>query len=256
MENAKGVIMAQDWEQRVYDRYVSTGKLPKQTDPELLFAPARPYFEKVMREHILPSSNISSYILELACGPAPFVYLLKQGGYTQLIGIDTSAEQVALAHAIGLEKEVILGDVDDFLDKASPESFDIVLMFDILEHFSTAEQFALMDKVFTKLKKGGKVILHLPNAEARYGTRVLYGDITHKASFTRRSLEQLMLTVGFQSVRCFEDKPIIHGFISTIRRALWEIVTLWQVFMLAIETGNLRRHAYILSLNMLVVVEK
>lgn len=86
--------------------------------------------------------------------------------------------------------------------------------------------------------------------------RVLYGDITHKSAFTKRSMEQLLLTVGFSSINCFEDKPIPHNFVSTCRRVLWEILTLQQTFILGIETGNLRRQSYIFSSNMLVVTEK
>lgn len=165
--------MTQNWEQRVYDRYVSTGKLSTHTDPNLLFGPHRPYCERVIHEHILPSTKPSSRILELACGPAPFIYLLKQQGYNQLIGIDTSPEQVALAHAIGLEQEVLQGDIYTFLDDTEIESFDIILMFDILEHFHPSEQFEIMDKVFARLKSGGKCILHVPNGGGIFGMRVL-----------------------------------------------------------------------------------
>src|SRR5271157_4479333 len=103
--------MVENWEQRVYAHYVSSGNLTAQPDPNLLFEPSRPYIEKVIREQF--PANKSARVLELACGPAPFLYFLKQRGYFNLVGIDISPEQVALAHAVGLEKEVVQGDMVD-----------------------------------------------------------------------------------------------------------------------------------------------
>lgn len=239
------------WEQRVYEHYISTGKLASRPDPKLLFEPRRPYVEKVIREHI--PSDKSVRIVELGCGPAPFLYFLKQRGYVNLAGIDVSSEQVALAHAVGLENEVVQGDIIAYLGAAKPASFDVIIMFDILEHFSIPEQFDIMDKVFAQLKPEGRCILHVPNAAGIFGTRVLYGDITHKSAFTYRSIEQLLLTVGFSEVKCFEDKPIPHSAFGFVRRIIWEMVTIGQVIALGAETGNIKRSEHILSQNMLVV---
>ena len=246
--------MTNNWERRVYAHYVSTGNLPETPDPRVLFGPRKPYIEKIICEHI--PQNSSTRVLELACGPAPFLYFLKQRGYSNLMGIDTSPQQVVLAHAIGLENEVAQGDMIAYLEVAEPDYFDVIIMFDILEHFARPEQFDIMDKVFARLKPNGKCILHVPNAEGIFGTRVLYGDITHKSAFTRRSMEQLLQIVGFKNIQCFEDKPILHGMQSSIRRAVWEIVSAYVFIAVGAETGNIRRRNYIFSQNMLVIAEK
>lgn len=246
--------MADDWEQRVYAHYVSTGGLVAQPDPKQLFGPSRPYIEQVIARHI-PAAQ-STRVLELACGPAPFLYHLKQRGYNYLHGVDASPEQVALAHALGLAEEVEAGDLLDFLQAAEARSYDVIILFDILEHLPPAEQFRVMDAVHATLKPGGIAIMHVPNGESMGGVRVLYGDITHKTAFTRRSMEQLLRTVGFTQVRCYEDKPIPHGFFSSLRRIIWEALTFAQMVFSAVETGLLRRSHYILSRNMLVVVQK
>ena len=107
--------MVEDWEQRVYARYVSVHSLNATPTPDLLYGPGKPYIERVIREHL--PSNKRSAVLELACGPAPFTYFLRQNGYSNLSGIDISPEQVALAHAMGLEEEVQLGDMVAYLDE-------------------------------------------------------------------------------------------------------------------------------------------
>ncbi len=246
--------MPENWEQRIYTRYVSSGNLTSRPDPKLLFGPSQPYIEKVIREHFPTEKSV--HVLELACGPAPFLYFLKKRGYFNLVGIDISPEQVALAHAVGLEKEVMQGDLVALLDSAEFECYDIIILFDILEHFCQIEQFDIMDKVFSRLMPGGKCILHVPNAEGYGGIRVLYSDITHKSAFTRHSMEQLLRTIGFEEIKCFEDKPIPHSFLSVIRRLIWEVLTIGQVIVIGTETGSIKRNGYILSQNMLVVAKK
>ncbi len=246
--------MAENWEHRVYERYVSLGNLAAKPDPNLLYGQNRPYVEKIIRDHFPTPKSLR--ILELACGPAPVLFLLKQRGYSNLVGIDTSPEQVALAHAVGLEKEVLQGDMLEFLNATELEEYDIIILFDILEHFDRIEQLDVLDKVFARLKPNGKCIMHVPNAEGCFGGRVLYSDITHKSAFTRRSMEQMLRTIGFEEIWCFEDKPISHGLFSIIRRTIWEVVTMGQVIALGAETGNIRRNNYILSQNMLAVAQK
>lgn len=245
-------IMSDDWKTRVYDSYVSGGRLVTEPDPAKLFGQRAPYIKQVIRKHIPQKKD--ARVLELACGPAPFIYFLKADGYTNLSGIDVSPEQVSLAHALGLN-QVRLGDMNLFLEQADRESFDIVIMFDILEHFTREKQLNILDKVVSVLKPDGKCILHLPNAEGYCGTRVLYSDITHETSFTRRSITQILGLVGLSDVQCTEDKPIPHGTISLIRRIIWEVMTLGWRITLSAETGGLPT-SFILSQNMLVVARK
>jgi len=49
----------------------------------------------------------------LACGYGRLVYSLKAHGYTNVIGVDISEEQVAIAHKLGIT-EVISQDLNIF----------------------------------------------------------------------------------------------------------------------------------------------
>ena len=69
-------------------------------------------------------------------------------------------------------------------------------------------------------------------------------------------MEQLLRTIGFEEIKCSEDKPIPHSLFSVIRRIIWEVVTIGQVIALGAETGNIKRNDYILSQNMLTVARK
>jgi predicted TPR repeat methyltransferase len=151
-------------------------------------------------------------------------------------GIDVSHEQIARAHALGLF-EAERGAIDAFLGDAGTGSLDVVLLIDVLEHLTREELFSVLDQVARVLRPGGVCIAHVPNAEGLYGMRIRYGDLTHEQAFTAGSMSQAFRTVGFQTVAAFEDRPVVHGLRSLVRRALWEAGTLPHRVLLAAETG-------------------
>ena len=223
---------------RIYGNYVKTR--PDSATPKDSTALARhlPYFRKLVREYFPPDRG--SRIVDLGCGYGRFVYALQLAGYSNVTGIDVSAEQIANAKALGV-LGIAHGDIFDFLAHASPASFDVVISFDILEHFTKDESLDFVDAVHRILKPGGRWLIHVPNAESPFWGRVRYGDFSHEQAFTRLSLQQLLLSSGFISVECFEDRPTIHGAISAVRAVLWQIVRMILNLYLAVEDGTLER---------------
>jgi 2-polyprenyl-3-methyl-5-hydroxy-6-metoxy-1,4-benzoquinol methylase len=136
--------------------------------------------------------------------------------------------------------------------KEQNKAFDVVFLMDILEHLEKGELLALLDQVYVSLRNDGIIIIHVPNAEGLFGMRIRYGDLTHENCFTSRSIEQALNACGFHHVKCFEDKPVIHGAKSLIRRILWELLTATSRLLLTAETGFTH---HILSQNMLVVAK-
>jgi SAM-dependent methyltransferase len=88
------------------------------------------------------------------------------------------------------------GDLMAELRAAPADSVDAIVLFDLYHYFDPATQLRLADEVRRVLKPGGRFILHLPNGEALFSGRVRYWDIMATGSFTRRSIEQLLLEVG------------------------------------------------------------
>jgi predicted SAM-dependent methyltransferase len=112
---------------------------------------------------------------------------LKNAGRRSLTGVETSAEQVTFAHELGLDF-VIQGDLLDALTERKENSQDIVVAFDVLEHFSQSEILAITDEVFRVLRRNGVFLIHVPNAEGIFPARVRFADFTHESAFTRDSL--------------------------------------------------------------------
>lgn len=109
-----------------------------------------------------------------------------------------------------------------------------------------------MDEVYRILRKGGKWLIHCPNGESPFGMRMLFWDFTHELAFTRTSIAQILLASGFSGVQSYEDKPVVHGVKSLVRRCLWETFRLLLRLYLAAETGNGEKEC-IFSQNFLTV---
>ncbi|MHB8405660.1 MAG: class I SAM-dependent methyltransferase [Gammaproteobacteria bacterium] len=240
------------YRQRIYDTYVQTRDTPLAPDTLAGFKPRLPYLRQLVRKHF--PSDRDAAILELGCGHGALLHVLAQAGYAYTQGVDTSPEQVAAAQKLGIEG-VEQGDVMAKLHSTGGSSLDVVVAFDVIEHFTKPELIFLVDEVRRVLKPGGRWIIHVPNAESPFGARIRYSDITHEQAFTHTSLAQLLLASGFASVRCYEDRPVAHGIKSMIRSALWECIRLGLLFYIAIEMGTWDSCA-VFSQNLLAVARK
>jgi SAM-dependent methyltransferase len=142
-----------------------------------------------------------------------------------------------MSKQLGIEG-VRQGDLMAELAATADSSCDVIVLFDLYHYFDVPGQLKLADEVRRVLKPGGRWILHLPNGEALFAGRVRYWDILATGSFTRRSIEQLLRVCDFKDVRCYEDKPVVHGLKSGARAMLWEAFRALARLVLAAETGE------------------
>jgi SAM-dependent methyltransferase len=239
------------WKKRLYDHYVTSGQAGTfEASAEQTFRPRRFYIEHLIANHFPHDRNTA--ILDIGCGHGAFLYFLTKAGYTRAIGIDTSPEQIAKAHELGI-KTARCESGFDYIRDLQAESLGMVLLFDILEHLEHQELFDLLDEVYRILRPGGKCLIHVPNGEGIFGMRIRFGDLTHVQAFTPNSARQLLTTTGFSQIECYEDRPVVHGAASLARRVLWELGTLPYRVLLTAETGLTKT---ILSQNLLIQAAK
>lgn len=241
-----------EYRSRIYSNYfwdAQKAKIPIGLDN---FKSRAPYLKKIIQEHF--PQNKKSNILELGCGHGAFMYFIRLMGYENIVGVDISSTQVSVAGELGI-KGIIEGDLMEFLTTQSSNSQDVVISFDVIEHFKKNELMPFVDEVHRVLRKSGIWIIHVPNGESPFFGRIRYGDFTHEQAFTRNSISQILLSSGFTDVQSFEDKPVVHGFKSALRRILWEVFR--QVFLLlnASETGVWDRQS-IFTQNLLVIAKR
>lgn len=234
---------------RIYGSYVTARDQPLAPETVAGFGPRLPYFRRMMSRYFPADKNAA--ILELGCGHGALVHTLQQAGFHNVRGVDGSPQQVDAARRMGIAG-VKEGLVLDALRAETDASLDVVIAFDVIEHFSKDELIALVDEVVRVLRPGGRWIIHVPNAEAPFGSRMRHWDFTHEVAFTRVSLGQLLKASGFSDVMCYEDRPVPHGVKSTVRAALWSVIRVGLLLYTAIETGSTERDA-IFSQNLLAV---
>jgi SAM-dependent methyltransferase len=232
---------------RVYSRYASRGAPGPTRDTVAELESRSPYLRRLVRNHF--PEAISARILDLGCGSGLLLYLAQQAGYSNSHGVDLSTEHVAQARRLGVSARE--GDLVHTLSTTPSDSYDVVVTFDVLEHFSLEELVPVVDEVRRALKPGGRWIIHCPNGDSPFVGRVLYGDITHVQAFTPTSIRQLLLSSGFSQVWCYEDRPVVHGVRSAVRYVVWSVFRTALLLYLVSESGT--AGSRILSQNLLAV---
>lgn len=242
--------VAENYRARIYANYVQARNQPLAPITLAGLNSRAPYLRQMVQRHF-PAPKTAA-VLDLGCGHGAVIYFARQLGYTQVHGVDGSAEQVAAARQLGIDG-VAEGDLKQVLKAQPSASLDVVIAFDVMEHFTRDELLPFVDQVHRVLKPGGRWIIHTPNAASPFFGTVRYGDITHEMAFTTTSLNQLLLSSGFASVRYFEDAPVVHGAKSALRWVIWKSFRgLMRLYSLA-ETGT---SGGVFSQNLLAVAFK
>lgn len=134
---------------------------------------------------------------ELACGHGSFLHWLKSRNFTKIAGVDSSAEQVALARQVGAS--VDQDDVNRWLGRQAPGSFAALAGIDLVEHLSKDHFMELLGAAHSALAAGGSLILRLPNGDSPFVGRNLFNDITHVWTYTANCLQSLGAMHGFSA---------------------------------------------------------
>jgi 2-polyprenyl-3-methyl-5-hydroxy-6-metoxy-1,4-benzoquinol methylase len=207
-------------------------------------------YRRFVRAH-LPARAPGCRTLDIGCGQGDLVRLLDADGF-DAHGVDISPEQVRIARSAGLH-QVRLGDFHRVLAD-EPAAWDAVVALDVLEHLDHPELVRAFDGVCRALRPGGVLIARVPNAVSPTGGHVMYGDLTHRTWFTRRSVAQLAAVTGFGEVRAYACPPVPAGLRSAVRAAVWKPISGLVKLALAAETGQLRGH--IVTHNLMVVARR
>lgn len=241
-----------DYRNRIYQSYVHSRQQPLAPESIDGLRPRAPYLNKLIRDHFPPDKTAT--ILDLGCGHGALIYFARRAGYVNIVGVDTSPEQVAESKRLGING-VSEGDLMETLQRLQDGSQDLVVAFDVIEHFTKNEIVSFVDEIHRVLRKGGKWIIHTTNGESPFAGRIRYGDFTHELAFTRVSITQLLKSSDFSFVTCYEDAPIPHGLKSAVRWVLWKAIRGILRLYLAAETGAGEK-ACIFSQNFLTVAVK
>lgn len=184
-----------------------------------------PYYKWYTKTWLPDDKNTP--ILDVGCGSGQFVYFLKLQGYNQVTGIDLDVEQVNLAQRLNLECKTRY--ISEYLqDKKN--HFGMISMLDIIEHFTMAELYPIMETVAAALTPGGRVIASVPNAVSPVGLSTRYSDITHECGFSPTSLSQLFFCHHMKIAHLRDPWPAPVSPTRKIYRIVAEIARKFEGF--------------------------
>ena len=198
-------------------------------------------------ERNLPGPNHT--VLDIGCGNCDLLEHLYLRGYRMLVGVDKYPSYCCGGHS-GLT--VIQQDARDHL-LSNDIPYACIILWDVLEHIQRKYIRTLLTLIHKNLRDDGTLILHLPNAEGLFGSRILHSDLTHRWAYTPQLITSLLTKAGFVHIECHECRPIVHGPVSFIRYCAWSVISAIGRFVLAVETGV---YNGVLSQNMVVIAKK
>lgn len=184
------------------------------------------YFEHSRPEVVELVSPSASRILDIGCASGFLGAALKQRGACEVWGIEVDPTAAASAQ-LRLDR-VIEGNLPEVGASLEDETFDTVIMADVLEHVvDTAAMLALARRVMTP---EGKLVLSVPNVRHWSVLRMLLGghwryqdegimDRTHVRFFTLRSTLATLRHEGFSVEHLAGTKvtaPPPSGFIEEL----------------------------------------
>ena len=147
----------------------------------------------------LPASR-TARIAEVGCGFGHLLRFLAERGYSDLTACDLDPR---LAEATGRRMRgranVAHREARAFL-LDHPGAFDLVLAFDLVEHFDLEGAYAFAEATRNALRPGGVAIFRTPNMANVLGGYSRFMDLTHRIGFTEQSAAQLLRAAGFAEI--------------------------------------------------------
>ena len=193
--------------------------------------------------HLIKEHPPVSAVLDYGCGFGTLVYYL-QTRFHNVYGVDASEEQIAVAAANGLP--VCFLPVTEFLSWCNERKdvFDIIFLFDVLEHIPVTEQIRFMRHLTGTLRRNGTIYIKVPNANSLLASRWRYIDWTHWSSFTECSLDFVCLNSGLDRIEYMDDESSMTPRYWWVPRwslrhfyMKWLFRTIWKTYLRA-ELGS------------------
>ena len=145
-------------------------------------------------------------ILDAGCGTGGLLQRLR--AYGQVEGLDVEAAAVAFCRARGLDG-VSQADLNTWSPPA--ERYDVVTSVDVLYHEAITDDAAVLRTLWTSLKPGGLLILHLPAFECLRRSHDV--TVATRRRYTTRQVRRLLMDAGFIAARVRYRLPLLFMLI-------------------------------------------
>lgn len=142
------------------------------------------------------SVNKPLNILEVGYGSGEFLDWAKSNGH-KVKGIEIIPELVEKARTKGHDVQ-LLSVTELSQGKFNPNEFDVIVIFDVLEHLYISEIIDVMKNVNKLLRSQGFLMARFPNGSSPIGHVQQLRDLTHVTQLSPERMEQLGRLTGFK----------------------------------------------------------
>src|SRR5438034_10371711 len=157
-------------------------------------------------------------VLDVGCGSGEIARLMREKDCT-VIGLELDSEKAAKAGTYC--EQVFVGDIETMPLAFEPESFDVFVLSNILEHLR--DPVATLRRLVPLLRPTGRILVDLPNvAHWDVRLRLLRGrwdyedagilDRTHLRFYTRKTAREMLRETGFEILEqdIIPDVPLLR----------------------------------------------
>lgn len=153
-------------------------------------------------------------VLEIGFGNGSFLAWAKALG-AEVVGTEIDAVMIEHARARGFDARPASLEA---LAEAS-ERFDLIVAFDVFEHWDKPTLIASLTQFGALLRTGGQVLARFPNGQSPFGRVHQHGDLTHQTALSASSISQLANMTDLTVVRVGNpcSVPVRRDFFSALK---------------------------------------
>jgi SAM-dependent methyltransferase len=167
--------------------------------------------------------NKDSAILDIGFGRGWFIAVCINLGYSNIFGAEFGTDKkYEIKNWSKSVKEIykIRTNIGDLLAKRR-EQYDFIHLSHVLEHVPKYTLLYVVDSLYLGLKKGGTLLVRVPNMEGPCATSKLYVTLGHEYGFSGSNLVSLLTLSNFEDIKFHHlgfHNPTIKQRLGTLLR--------------------------------------
>ncbi len=192
-----------------YSKYKSTAAVKEVAKGDIWLKIQR----NLLRFGLIQKYQPSGKIYDIGCGFGHFLLTGKQLGY-EVTGVEMSSANVGfIKNEFSIKVEE-----NDFLKVSEAQPYDIMTLWDVLEHIDSADR--IMEKVSRMLRPGGYVFIQVPQIDSFFATLLKDNwwamGLDHVNYFSKKTIKQLLANHGMEIVTIKSSLELKNLFLYVI----------------------------------------
>jgi SAM-dependent methyltransferase len=173
------------------------------------------YFDSELRDVRVSPGGICD-VLEIGYGNGAFLSYCQDRGW-RITGTELEPGLVQAGVDAGFAVFA-----SDRMDQIADRSFDLIAVFDVLEHVPQDAVPEFLGALSRKLREGGKILFRFPNADSWLGNALQNGDPTHVNAIGYLKMTFFALQSGLEVVTFRGARR--HGFATSFVNGIYALV--------------------------------